>query len=257
MTRILVAAIATALLSLIANPASAVPTEVTVRVISKGAKFVGTSMGGALVTIRDADTGEMLAAGTTRGSTGDTQRIMRDARAPGAALSTRGAAAFTATLEIDSPRLLEVTAFGPLAQRQSANRVSLTQWVVPGKHVTGGDGFLLELPGFAVDVLAPPTHVRLGGAPQRVELRANVTMMCGCPIAPGGLWDADAYEVKALITRNGEPAGEIALAFAGSPSQFAGRFTADRPGTYEAVVYAFDPANGNTGLDRVTFIVGK
>lgn len=257
MTKTIVAAVALALGALIAGPAAAAPTEVTVRVISKGGKFVGTSMGGVLVTIRDADTGELLAKGTTEGSTGDTARIMTEARAPAAVLSTEGAAAFTATLEIAAPRLIEVTAFGPLGQRQSANRVSATQWIVPGKHVTGGDGLLLTLPGFVVDVLDPPAHVKLTGAPQSVTLRANVTMMCGCPVTPGGLWDADAYEVKALIARDGEPYGETALAYAGSASQFAGELALDEPGAYEAVVYAYDPANGNTGLDAVTFVVAK
>jgi hypothetical protein len=82
-------------------------------------------------------------------------------------------------------------------------------------------------------------------------------MMCGCPIEPGGLWDANRYEVKALIRRNGAPAGSVALAYAGSTSQFAGVLTVETPGTYEAVVYAFDASNGNTGLDRTTFVVVK
>ncbi len=257
MTKTIVVGVALALAALLADPAAAVPTEVTVRILSKGAKFVGTSMGGVLVTIRDAETGELLARGTAEGSTGDTTRIMKEAHERGAILSTKGAAAFTATLDIATPRLIEVAAFGPLAQRQSANRISATQWIVPGKHVTGGDGLLLVLPGFVVDVLDPPAHLKLTGTPQRVTLRANVTMMCGCPIKPGGLWDADAYEVKALIKRNGASYGEIALAYAGSASQFAGELTLEEPGVYEAIVYAYDPANGNTGLDRVTFIVGK
>jgi hypothetical protein len=49
--------------------------------------------------------------------------------------------------------------------------------VVPGKHITGGDAWMLELPGFVVDVLAPPTHVSLKGVPYTVTLKANVTMM--------------------------------------------------------------------------------
>lgn len=49
--------------------------------------------------------------------------------------------------------------------------------------------------------------------------------------------------------------GEIELRYAGTPSQFEGTVNADRPGVYEATVYAYDPSNGNTGLDGVTFIV--
>jgi hypothetical protein len=43
--------------------ASAEPTEITVRVLAKDSKFVGTSMGGMRIMLRDAHTGEILATG--------------------------------------------------------------------------------------------------------------------------------------------------------------------------------------------------
>ena len=238
----------------LAQPAWSAPTEITVRVISRDAKFVGTSMGGVLVTLRDADTGELLAEGTTQGGTGDTDRIMGD-RKHGMSLATPDAAKFSTTIDLDEPRRIEVSAFGPLAQRQGTNRVSATQWVVPGKHLTGGDGWLIEMPGFIVDVLKPPTHVKLAGLPKTIPLRANVTMMCGCPVTPDGHWDANRYEVGALLKRNGEPAGEATLSYGGAASQFEGSVTVDQPGAYEATVYAYDPRTGNTGVDHVTFVV--
>ena len=162
---------------LVAAPAWAEPTRVTVRVLSRDAKFVGTTMGGAHVLIRDAQTSAVLAEGLTRGGTGDTERIMQRERKRGVPLSTEDAARFDATLELAEPRLLEVVAYGPVAQRQAAVRVTSSQWVVPGKHLTGGDGWVLELPGLAVDVLGPPAHTALAGVPRDVELRANVVMM--------------------------------------------------------------------------------
>src|SRR5665648_93926 len=84
-------------------------------------------------------------------------------------------------------------AYGPLAQPQAAHRVVSSQWVIPGRGHTGGDGWVVELPGFVVDVLAPPAHVKLKGV-SKVDVRANVVMMCGCPIEPGALWDGDKYE---------------------------------------------------------------
>lgn len=242
---------------LVAGAALAEPTEITVRVISKDAKFVGSSMGGVRVLLRDADTGELLAEGVTRGGTGDTKRIMHKDAGRRAQLSDETAAKFVATLDLEEPRLIEVEAFGPLGQRQAAHRVSATQWVVPGRDISGGDGWLLELPGFVVDLLAPPAHVTLKSDTATVELKANVTMMCGCGVEPGGLWDADKYEVRALVKRDGKEAGEVALGYAGSTSQFAGSLTVEGPGLYDVVVYAYDPANGNTGLDRTTFMVEK
>lgn len=234
--------------------ARAEPTEITVRVLSKDAKFVGTSMGGVRVTLRDGHTGEMLATGVTRGGTGDTKQAMHAGGGRRARLADDTAARFVATLDLSEPRLVEVEAFGPLAQPQAAHRVVSSQWVVPGRHLSGGDGWVLELPGFVVDVLDPPAHVTLPPDTRSVELRVNVVMMCGCPVAPGGLWDAGKYEVAAQVTRDGQPAGRLTLSYAGRTSQFTGTVAIDAPGVYDVLVYAHDPANGNTGVDRTTFI---
>jgi hypothetical protein len=240
---------------LLAQSALATPTEVTVRVLAKDAKFIGTSMGGVLITIKDADTGELLASGMTAGSTGDTRRIMVDDHKRFGDISNDGSAHFTTTLDLIEPRPVTITAFGPYGQRQGAGEASVTQWIVPGKHINQGDAVLLVMPGFAVDILGPPAHLKLSGLPQSIELKANVVMMCGCPIEPGGLWDANRYEVKALLKRNGKSAGELELKYAGSTSQFAATWQIEEGGVYEAIVYAYDPSNGNTGLDRVTFAV--
>lgn len=232
-----------------------VPTRIAVRVISQGGKFVGTSMGGALITIRDVDTGEMLARGVTSGSTGDTTKIMREPQPHHAPVATEGAAVFEAAIDLDEPRLVEVSAFGPLAQRQSANRASATQWVIPGKHVVGGDGVRLELRGFAVDVLTPPGHLYLTGTPQNVTIRANVTLMCGCRLEPGGLWDSKRLEMEVLLRREGGHVESKPLRYAGDPSQFEAELRVDHPGAYEAIVSVYDPANGATGVDRTTFVV--
>jgi hypothetical protein len=235
--------------------AFAEPTEITVRVLAKDSKFIGTSMGGMRIILRDAQTGEILATGVTQGTTGDTELIMHENRGSRAVLSDAGAAKFTATLDLDEPRLIEAEAYGPLAQPQAATRVLATQWVVPGRHFTGGDGWVLELPGLVVDVLNPPAHIRVARDAGGVNVRANVVMMCGCPIEPGGLWDANKLEVKAIVRRDGQRIFEVPLAFAGETSQFAAKVEAAEPGFYEVIVYAHDPSNGNTGLDRTTFIV--
>lgn len=242
-------------LSLFSISALAEPTNITVRVLGKDSKFIGTSMGGMRITIRDADTGTLLAEGLTSGDTGDTKHLMQQDRKRGTPLWTKGAGEYTATIDLQEPRLLEVTAYGPLAQRQSSAKVSSSQWVIPGKHITEGDAWLLELPGFVVDVLAPAAHVKLKGAPQSVNIQAYVAMMCGCPVTPNGIWNADKYEVKALLKRNGEKVGEMPFKYAGAPSMFSATWAVDQLGTYEAMVYAYDPATGNTGLDSVTFVV--
>lgn len=261
------------LLAALAGTAAAVaaePTELTVRVISKGAKFIGTSMGGVRILVKDHHTGEILARGVTSGGTGDTQRVMDRPLARGQTRATEGAAKFHTTLDLDMPRRVTVVATGPLAQLQGMNTVTATQWVVPGEHITGGGGWVLEMPGLIVDVIAPAAHqvFEQEAKSERIEVTANVTMMCGCPIkpAPGrqaadseqddtAYWPPEDFEVKAIVARNEEPFGEYELAYAGRPSLFTGDLEADEQGAYEVTVYAYQPENGNTGLGRTTFIV--
>jgi hypothetical protein len=235
----------------------AAETNVDVRVLSKGAKFIGTGVAGAEITIRDVETGELLARGKTVGNSGDDQRIMVQSWPRHAPLSTPTSAVFRAALDFDEPRQVVVAARGPLGQPQSTAVATVTQWIVPGKHVTGGDGLTLELPGFSVDILHPPARQRVGADQERIVLRANVMMMCGCPIEPDGLWDANAFEVAALVRQRDRHVAQVTLAYAGQTGQFAGDFPIPGPGPYDITVYAFDPRNGNTGVDRTTIVVAE
>ena len=212
-------------------------------------------MGGALIIIRNQDTDEILASGTTKGTTGNTKTIMNDLITRGKTISNDASAKFITTVNIEEPILVEISAFGPMAQRQSANKVSITQWIIPGKHIIDGDALVLEMPGFIVDISSPPAHVKFGGVPQIVNIRANVTMMCGCPIKPNGIWDANKFDISAILKKDGTKLEEIKLLYAGETSQFSTSYTALEPGTYEVFVYAFDVSNGNTGLDRTTFVI--
>jgi len=231
------------------------PTAITVRVIAKDAKFIGTSMGGMRVKLWDAQTGELLAQGVTEGGTGNTKRIMHKDRGRRALFANESAAKFETTLDLKGPRLIKAEAYGPLAQPQAAHRVASTQWVVPGQDLSPGDGWILELPGFVVKILEPRAHAKLASGTQQVALRSNVAMMCGCPIKPNGIWDAKDYEIKAILRRDGQRLQAVDLTYAGQPSQFASQVAIPGPGTYEVLVYAYDPHNGNTGIDRTSFTI--
>lgn len=235
--------------------AQAEETRIDVRVISKGAKFIGTSMGGAEITIEDADTSQLLAQGKTAGSTGDTQKVMQQRLLHHEPVSTEDAAVFRATLILEEPRRIKVTARGPLAQPQATATAAVTQWVVPGKHITGGDALTLEMPGFVVDILSPPAHQKFSKPSEPIQLDANVTMMCGCPIEPNGLWDANQFQVAAIVKRNGKTIDKFPLRYAGSTSQFTAELNVREAGAYEVTVYAYDPTNGNTGVDKTTIVL--
>ncbi len=159
-------------------PLPAEETTLIVRVRSKDAKFVGTSMGGALVVVRDATTGAILAQGKTSGSTGNTKVIMREPHVRRVPLSDEKAAGFKAVVDIDEPTLVTVEVSGPLAQGQSAVKSTQQLWLLPGKHVLG-DGVIVEISGFALDILTPAAHGRLKLTDDGVTipLRANLVML--------------------------------------------------------------------------------
>lgn len=237
---------------LIPGPAGAVDTNVVVRAKAKDAMFIGTSMGGARVVIRDAESGAVIASGVTAGGTGSRQVIMADRVPRRGRLADEGTAMFAATLDVVEPHLVVIEVSAPQGQRQSRISASTQVWLIPGKHLDG-DGIVVEIPGFAVDVLSPQAaeSIVLDGPVNTIPIKANVVMMCGCPVKPGGTWDASNYEVGALIKHNGEPVGAVPLAFTGKTSTFEGEIQVTEPGLYEFQVYAYDPSRSNTGLDRV------
>jgi len=239
---------------LVANVA-AQPTSITVRVLAKDAKFISTGMGGAMVEIRNADSGEILASGLTTGGTGDTGLIMNSAHGRGQAIG-EGAASFAATLDISEPTRIQISAEGPAGMPESANRVSLSQWLLPGKHLNNGDGVVLEMPGFALQTLAPVTGASLP-VDSDVRVAVKMVMMCGCPIMPGGLWDADKIELSASVSLDGKALGDWPLEFAGEASQFHVQLPAAQAGDYQVVVTAYDTVTGNTGLQRISYLVGN
>lgn len=241
------------LLGLIMPPSIfAQETEVMVRVKSKDAKFIGSSIGGAKILIRNAETGELLASGMTSGSTGDTKLIMQQAHSRNQRLTDEKTAGFNAKLDLEKPVFVTVEAYAPYNQKQARVMSSTQLWLFPGKDITG-DGLVLEVPGFVVDILSPQTHERISEE-SKIEIKANVVMMCGCPITPDGIWDSNQYEINAVLSRDGTKVRELELEPAEKPSTFSAE-TSLEPGLYELLIYAYDPTSGNTGVDRTNFIV--
>lgn len=246
---------------------SSIPTKITVRAIARDGKFLGDDIGGALITIRDLHTGELLASGRTHGGSGPptvmTTALIRSQPIPTQNPPTNNACRFDATLNLSAPRLVEISAYGPLAAQQSANRVTATTWIYPGKDIspdTGQeDGFLLEIPGLVVQVLAPPQHY-LPSNPnpqQPIPILANVTMMCGCPIGlpPASQWPYTDFEVVATVLHSGSQA-DFPLAFqtaGNAPSQFStSQWIPGGYGVFEITVHAWQKRTGNTGVDRTS-----
>lgn len=227
-------------------------TTVMIRAKAKDAKFIGSSIGGAKVIVRNSLTNEILDQGTTQGSTGNTDKIMKQDWKRGAELSEDDTAGFQAHLDIDEPQFVTIEVYSPLNKKQATVLSSTQLWVIPGKNITG-DGIVVEIPGFVVDILSPQTHEAISSE-NAIEIKANIVMMCGCPVTKGGIWDSEGYEIKAMIKGENEKLSEFSLEQTDKPSTFSAE-TKLKPGLYEVVVYAFDPKTGNTGVDKTNIIV--
>jgi hypothetical protein len=247
-------------LALLTGPVLAQPqpesTRVVVRAASNDAKLLHDGVGGALVRIVDTETGEVLAEGVQRGSSGDTEKIMRQPRERAASIyDTEGAAKFETTLMLARPTTVRVTAMGPRDYPQAQKRTSTTMTLVPGEHMTG-DGIVLPLHGFIVEVLRPTTRSVTPGA--TIDVRARVRMMCGCPTEPGGLWDASRYTIQAeLVGPEGGVVAAAPLSFAGTTSEYEGTITVPSEGATRLRVSAVDAERANAGTASVSLSVAS
>ena len=225
----------------VALPAGAEPTHLMIRALSEDAKFIGDHTGGVEVTVRDAATRQVLSHGVIHGGTGDTTRIMTAPRGRGAILSDADTAGFDAVIDIARPTRVEVEAHGPLGLPASAITVRSEAWVAPGQAVAG-DGWILHFPG----LLITPAITR--SADGGLRLDARVTVMCGCPISPGGLWDEANYRIEADVLDGGVVVTHARLAYTGQPSQFTARLPRldGRPLTVRVV--AAQTNSPNTGV---------
>ena len=226
-------------LSLTALSAQAQPTRLLVRAQALDAKFIGDEMGGVAITLSDARTGAILATGLTRGATGDTNRIVRNPKVRWAGVTDATTAGFETTLDIDQPTLVRAEAVGPMGKPASAIRVSSTLLLIPGRDVVG-DGWVLTFPGLVIEPTAEP-------AAAGFRVTATVRLMCGCPIEPGGLWDAANYSVEAFQMKGKRVVARAALTYAGRPSTFSGEFPKGDSGRYRLRIVATDAKSPNAG----------
>ena len=153
------AAVGLALIAMVGRSAETqgppVTTNVVVRVVGNHGMPLGDTVGGAVVTIKDVETGAILASGTQTGSTGDLRAIMQTPRLPTEQIfSTKDSASFKAELALSKPTVVEVIGEGPLKYPAAKRRASMTVLLYPGKPITG-DGIVLQLYGMIVQIETP------------------------------------------------------------------------------------------------------
>jgi len=230
----------------------AAPTSLTVRVRAHDAKFVGTGVGDIEVTVRDFNSRAVLASGFITGGTGNTVVLMKEDKARDTVLSDEKSAQFVTNLDIDSPRKLLVEVDGPMSAGINSHHDSKTTWLIPGQDIVG-DGLLFEEYGLMVRNYMPTQHefVKIGST---VTIGSHVTPMCGCPVSPGFIWDANKYKVSALVEKDGKQIADLPMSYAGKISDFETTYTFAKGGTYKITTIAHDDKN-NQGVDVTSYVV--
>jgi hypothetical protein len=222
-------------------------TQVTVRALALGGKFIGDGVGYANVTITDAASGKVLAGGLTSSGTprfsdgsGITSFIMAEPYPWGTPVRADDATSFTASLSIEAPTLVTITAQAPVkaSYASQAVTVSAQRWILPGMDLTGQCAVVLVIPGLLV------LFNGLSGTGQDAIISASVKMMCGCSI-DNLFWPGADFDVVAILTpTGGGSVTKIPLTWS-SLSTFS--HSAPSSGSYSVQVFAVEALNGNTG----------
>ena len=151
-------------------------TKVIVRVVARDAQVIGSGVGGALIRIKNLETGEILAEGKQEGGTGSTERIMVQPRRRGEMVyATFGSAHFEAKILLDRPTQVEIDAEAPLGYPQAIQKGSKTLTLIPGKDLLG-EGIVIELNGLIVNIVSPSSKESLKGG-EAVSVKAEVRML--------------------------------------------------------------------------------
>ncbi len=247
------AVIVTLLFLTISSVSTAVPTKLVVRVKANDAKFVGSAVGGLKVTVKDACTGRILATGKIEGGTGNTKILMKKPITRNTILSQGGAAKAEFVFDISEPVKLQIEVTGPLGAGNNIHKEVKTTWLIPGRDIDG-DGIIFNFYGLIVHPYSPKPH-EFYTVGSKVTIGAHVTPMCGCPVRPGFLWDANKYNVKAFVYFKGRKIAELPLKWAGKISHFEATFIPKKKGGYKIVIVASDDKRnqgvGVTGLVAV------
>jgi hypothetical protein len=234
------------------------PTTVLVRVVAHGAMVLGRDVGGARVTITDRTTGQILVTGIQQGEAGDQNQIMRTPHMMEEPIySTRPSAAFTTTLHLQKPILVEISAEGPLAYPTAMQKTSKTLLLIPGQDLTQ-DGIILHLYGYLVQIEQPKPHEGLI-AGDDVKLRASVRTLSGSLVRPHGDWDSRKIHIYGEVLIGDRVVERLQMFYDEGSRTFEAPFFVppwkDVPDGIVLRVIATDHATGNTGMDQANYPV--
>ncbi|HEX6531589.1 MAG TPA: hypothetical protein VF019_03120 [Nitrospira sp.] len=233
-------------------------TKILVRVVAHGALVLGREVGGARVTITDLMTKQVLATGIQEGDAGDQNQIMRTPHLMEEPVySAKPAAAFTTTLALQRPTLVEVSAEGPLAYPDAMRRTAMTVLLIPGQDLSG-DGIVLHLNGYIVQIEHPKAGEPLM-AKDDVNLKASVRTLSGTSVRPHGDWDSRKIRIYGELLIGGRIVERLQLFYSNDTGTFDAPFFVpldkEAPDGITLRVVAADTAAGNFSLGEAHYLV--
>ncbi|HEX6726878.1 MAG TPA: hypothetical protein VF078_05955, partial [Nitrospira sp.] len=209
-------------------------------------------------TITDVASGHILATGLQQGEAGDQNQIMRTPHLMEEPIySSRPSAAFTATLELQKPTLVQISAEGPLAYPAALQKASKTLLLIPGQDLTH-DGIVLHLSGYLVQIERPKPHDTLI-AKDDVKLRASVRTLSGTLVRPHGDWDSRKIRIYGEVLIGDRIIERLQLFYDEGSRTFEAPFfvppSKEVPDGITLRVIATDLSTGNSGMDQASYPV--
>lgn len=238
------------------------PTNITVRVLALGGKFIGSHVGYATVTVSgvvaDPQKGSTDQGTVPSGQDGSgvVSFIMGQPYPWGYPVRADEATEFNTTISITEPTLVTFTANSNETEAAGGaavqNTASCSLMVTPGVDLTGASAVVLVLQGLLTNLDEPNSGTSV--SPNKpMPISAQVRMMCGCLI-DNLYWPAANFNIQAIITdSNNNSSPPVTLSYAGQPSYFSGSYTFTTPGRYSIVIYATE-MNGNAGWTTPYFV---
>lgn len=234
------------------------PTKVLVRVVAHGAMVLGHEVGGARITITDVATGRILATGLQQGEAGDQNQIMRTPHMMDEPIySSRRSAAFTTTLQLQRPTMVEILAEGPLAYPNALQKTSQTLFLIPGQNLTH-DGVVLHLYGYLVQIEKPKAGEPLI-ARDDIKLRASVRTLSGSLVRPHGDWDSRKIRIYGEVLIGDRIIERLQMFYDEGSRTFEAPFfvptSTEGSDRMTVRVIATDLSTGNSGIDQADYPV--
>lgn len=234
-------------------------TSILIRVQARGGKFLGPDIGYSTVTVTDTQTNKVIAsgpAGVTGQDSGNLSQTVSNNASSSVVLTYPGpqvwyltanpgkTAFFLATFDIPNPTVVEISA--------TAHGITSSglMWVEPGSSLLTEPGYVVIMPGLAVDLIA------VKAANGVFAVSAKVTMMCGCPINdsktdPKGPieWPSSEFMVWGEMRLNGAVVTKSQAFTLTATSEYYGNVPVpSSPGNYELAIVAIQAFENNVGI---------